>query len=363
MNEPTRLRQESGSALEHALLNAGASTASSAETRAKTLAALGLAGSATLLAGTARPRRRCRRWPRSAGRRFCSGVSLVGAATAVPVGFYVARHARDDRPRSRRRRAARGSTDAASGRRRSRSAGRRCGVAGDGPRIAVRTRREAAGAARAADPRARGPRRRSRDAGGAATPAARWRCSTSTRRASRTAGSSSRRRCCASTRSRRAARRTRPGSTRTRSCAGIRRACSRRACAPTSARTSRRRGRGGGPPTARARAAPGGAALVVAAARARRACGSTVDSVGYNSGDGGVVLHPLDRPRHLPEPVQGSARQERRGHREQDRRGVRAALSRRSGGPRRSTSRPAPTRPTSRTSSRRHPDARGSAGG
>jgi hypothetical protein len=94
MNEPTRMRQESGSALEHALLNAGASTASSAETRAKTLAALGLAGSVTLLAGTAGAAS-LSSLAKLGWTKVLLGVSLVGAATAVPVGLYVARHGRE----------------------------------------------------------------------------------------------------------------------------------------------------------------------------------------------------------------------------------------------------------------------------
>ena len=48
-----RLRDESASALERALLDAGRSYRSSGTARAKTMAALGVAGSATLLAGTA----------------------------------------------------------------------------------------------------------------------------------------------------------------------------------------------------------------------------------------------------------------------------------------------------------------------
>ncbi len=53
MSDPLRLGQENASALEQALLAAGRSYGSSASTRAKTMAALGVAGSATLLAGTA----------------------------------------------------------------------------------------------------------------------------------------------------------------------------------------------------------------------------------------------------------------------------------------------------------------------
>ncbi|MFZ5896708.1 MAG: hypothetical protein ACOY0T_36970 [Myxococcota bacterium] len=53
MNEPRRLREVSGSPVEHALLSAGASYRSSAEAHAKTIAALGLASSAALSAGVA----------------------------------------------------------------------------------------------------------------------------------------------------------------------------------------------------------------------------------------------------------------------------------------------------------------------
>jgi hypothetical protein len=89
--DPPRLRHELGTALEHALLSAGASSVSSDQTRAKTLAALGLASSATLLAGIA-----------SAGAvgsaatsavkigwmKLVLGVSALTAATAVPVSYY-----------------------------------------------------------------------------------------------------------------------------------------------------------------------------------------------------------------------------------------------------------------------------------
>jgi hypothetical protein len=91
MKDLPRLRDERGSALEHALLGAGSSPVASDETRAKTMAALGLAGSATLIAGAA-----------AAGpvttlaklgwAKLLLGVSIVGAAAAVPAGYYYARH-------------------------------------------------------------------------------------------------------------------------------------------------------------------------------------------------------------------------------------------------------------------------------
>jgi hypothetical protein len=48
MSEPLRLRDEGASALERALLDAGRSYRSSGSARARTLTALGVAGSATL---------------------------------------------------------------------------------------------------------------------------------------------------------------------------------------------------------------------------------------------------------------------------------------------------------------------------
>ncbi|CAN95670.1 MULTISPECIES: hypothetical protein [Sorangium] len=55
MTEPRRLLEESDNPLERALLSAGASYPTSPETRAKTLAALGLAGAAALSASVAAP--------------------------------------------------------------------------------------------------------------------------------------------------------------------------------------------------------------------------------------------------------------------------------------------------------------------
>ncbi len=91
MREPTRLRDEGASALERALLDAGRSYRSSGTARAKTLAALGVAGSATLLAGTAQA------VPlgtvaKVAGKltwgKLLAAISIVGAAAAVPVGYF-----------------------------------------------------------------------------------------------------------------------------------------------------------------------------------------------------------------------------------------------------------------------------------
>ena len=94
-SEPGRLRDEQGeesSPLERALLRAGGSYRTSAQTRAKVLAGLGLAaGSTALLTGSA-----AASVSASAAKltwtKLLLGVLVVGA-TAVPVGYYAMRHA------------------------------------------------------------------------------------------------------------------------------------------------------------------------------------------------------------------------------------------------------------------------------
>ena len=92
-SEPGRLRDEQGedsSPLERALLRAGSSYRTSAQTRAKVLAGLGLAaGSTALLTGSA-----AASVSASAAKvtwtKLLLGMSVVGA-TAVPVGYYALR--------------------------------------------------------------------------------------------------------------------------------------------------------------------------------------------------------------------------------------------------------------------------------
>jgi hypothetical protein len=88
MIEPPTLRDETDSDLERALLDAGKSFPGGSSTRAKTLAALGLAGSATLLSGAAAATSLT-----SAAKltwvKVIVGVSLVGAVAAVPVGYQM----------------------------------------------------------------------------------------------------------------------------------------------------------------------------------------------------------------------------------------------------------------------------------
>ena len=90
-SEPVRLREESASALERALLDAGRSYRSSGTARAKTMAALGVAGSATLLAGTVQavPFATLAKmaWTTTWG-KLLAAISIVGAAAAVPVGYF-----------------------------------------------------------------------------------------------------------------------------------------------------------------------------------------------------------------------------------------------------------------------------------
>ncbi|WP_437765910.1 hypothetical protein WMF27_27340 [Sorangium sp. So ce281] len=76
MMEPRRLLEESDNPLERALLSAGASYPTSPETRAKTLAALGLAGAAALSASVAAP-----------AALSAAGVSATSSSLAMKLGW------------------------------------------------------------------------------------------------------------------------------------------------------------------------------------------------------------------------------------------------------------------------------------
>jgi hypothetical protein len=89
-SEPLRLRDEGVSALERALLDAGTSYRSSSAARAKTLAALGVAGSATLLAGAAQAGS-LGTLAKITWSKLLAAVSIVGAAAAVP-SYYAWQH-------------------------------------------------------------------------------------------------------------------------------------------------------------------------------------------------------------------------------------------------------------------------------
>jgi hypothetical protein len=94
-SDPIRLLQEQGegevSSLERSLLSAGRSRAGSPHMRAKVLAGLGLAaGSTALLTGSAAAASVSTAAKLTWG-KLLLGVSLVGAVTAVPVGYYALR--------------------------------------------------------------------------------------------------------------------------------------------------------------------------------------------------------------------------------------------------------------------------------
>lgn len=88
MMEPRRLLEESTSDVERALLNAGMTYRCSATGRGKTLAALGLAGSAALSAGAVSLSTTSLMaklgWP-----KLMLAVTAIGAATVIPLSYYV----------------------------------------------------------------------------------------------------------------------------------------------------------------------------------------------------------------------------------------------------------------------------------
>ena len=92
MNEPRRLFDESTSPVERALLEAGSSYRTSVSTRDGTLAALGLAGSATLTVGAAGAASTSL-LARLGAVKIIAIVTALGAVSAVPVGFYLTHHA------------------------------------------------------------------------------------------------------------------------------------------------------------------------------------------------------------------------------------------------------------------------------
>lgn len=90
MSEPRRLREVSGSAVEHALLSAGASYRSSPDAHTKTLTALGLASSAALTAGVAGATTTTSLVSKLGWTKLISMLS-VGAAVIVPAGYLALR--------------------------------------------------------------------------------------------------------------------------------------------------------------------------------------------------------------------------------------------------------------------------------
>jgi hypothetical protein len=89
-NEPPRLLEETSSPVERALLEAGTSYRTSAAVHAKTLAAVGIAGTAAL-ADVARATISNSGWS-----KWLTTLSVMGATAAIPVGYYVLK----DRPQA-----------------------------------------------------------------------------------------------------------------------------------------------------------------------------------------------------------------------------------------------------------------------
>lgn len=88
MKEPMRLREEGATALERALLDAGSAYRGSPSARAKTLGALGLAGSAGLFAAATARAPLASAGKLSLGKlsltKFLAGAAICGAVAAVP---------------------------------------------------------------------------------------------------------------------------------------------------------------------------------------------------------------------------------------------------------------------------------------
>jgi hypothetical protein len=89
MRDPVRLSEQSESELESALLGAGSTYRGSSRARAKTLAALGLAASATAAASTASATS-LGSLTKLTWLKIIAAVSVVGTV-ATPVGYYVSR--------------------------------------------------------------------------------------------------------------------------------------------------------------------------------------------------------------------------------------------------------------------------------
>ncbi|WP_437596310.1 hypothetical protein [Sorangium sp. So ce590] len=96
MSEPRRMLEESDSPLERALLSAGASYQTSPETRAKTMAALGLAGAAALSASVVAPAAVSAAGTAAASSslavklgwtKILVALSTVGVLAGIPAGY------------------------------------------------------------------------------------------------------------------------------------------------------------------------------------------------------------------------------------------------------------------------------------
>ncbi|HEY3498305.1 MAG TPA: hypothetical protein VGK73_26605 [Polyangiaceae bacterium] len=92
MSEPLRLRELSEDGFERSLLDAGVAYQSSDAARAKTLAALGLAGSAAVSIGAASLASSSIASKLGWAKLFA--ISSLGAAVVAPAGYYAWQHAR-----------------------------------------------------------------------------------------------------------------------------------------------------------------------------------------------------------------------------------------------------------------------------
>lgn len=99
MSEPVRLRELSEDGFERSLLDAGVASVSTEAARAKTLAALGLAGSAAVSVGAASLASSSLGTPSllaKLGWTKLVAISSLGAAAVVPAGYYAWQHARPE---------------------------------------------------------------------------------------------------------------------------------------------------------------------------------------------------------------------------------------------------------------------------
>jgi hypothetical protein len=99
MNDPPRLVEDSPTAFERALLEAGATYRCSDASRAKTIAALGIAGTAALSASTLAVASTS--WFAKIGwTKLLVGVSAIGAMTAVPLTYQAWQRHKAQSPQS-----------------------------------------------------------------------------------------------------------------------------------------------------------------------------------------------------------------------------------------------------------------------
>jgi hypothetical protein len=89
MDEPERMLEQTGSALERALLHEGRSYSGPEDLRTKTLAALGLAGTAGLATGGALAWFSAKTW----GTKLLLTLSAASVLVGIPVGYWVLRNA------------------------------------------------------------------------------------------------------------------------------------------------------------------------------------------------------------------------------------------------------------------------------